>query len=61
VEDQKIKRSRAQCLKCGDIIESTHRHDFQYCKCQSIFLDGGKSYIRYGGEKYNIKLMTEYE
>lgn len=61
MEDKKIKRSRAQCLKCNDIIESTYGHDFKYCKCKSIFLDGGKNYVRYGGELKDIKLMTEYE
>jgi hypothetical protein len=41
--------STAQCLKCEDIIESKHRHDFVKCQCGQSFLDGGDDYIRGGG------------
>lgn len=44
-----IIRNAAQCAKCGDIIESKHRHDFVSCSCESIFIDGGTDYIRAGG------------
>jgi hypothetical protein len=43
-------RNRARCLKCGDIIESKHRHDFVSCSCGTIFVDGGNEYWRYGGD-----------
>lgn len=39
---------KIRCRKYGDIIESKHRHDFQTCKCMSIFIDGGKEYSRIG-------------
>lgn len=39
-----------RCLTCGIIIESTHRHDFKSCKCQShttrVSVDGGSDYNR---------------
>lgn len=41
--------SKIRCLKCGDIIESKHVHDFRYCSCENIFIDGGNDYTRYGG------------
>jgi hypothetical protein len=41
-----ILRNAAKCRKCGDIIESKHRHDFVTCKCGAISLDGGRSYFR---------------
>ena len=44
----RIKRNRAQCKLCKDVIESTHRHDFVECSCGEIFLDGGLDYIRAG-------------
>ena len=44
----RILRNRAKCLKCGDIIESVHRHDFVECSCGSIFVDGGHDYLRRG-------------
>ena len=46
---QIIFRNSARCKKCGDEIESKHRHDYVTCKCGAIFVDGGKAYRRYGG------------
>ena len=46
----KIIRNSAKCRKCGDEIESKHRHDFVRCKCGAIFTDGGKDYMRRGGD-----------
>ena len=54
-----IIRNAAQCAQCNDIIESTHRHDFKYCSCQSIFVDGGTDYIRSGGEPKNFIPLYE--
>lgn len=42
----KIIRNRAQCLICGQIIESMYTHDFVTCKCGALSVDGGHSYIR---------------
>jgi hypothetical protein len=56
-----IIRNAAQCVKCGDIIESNHRHDFVSCSCRAIFVDGGTDYIRIGGNLEDIILMTEYQ
>lgn len=42
--------SKIRCLKCGDIIESKHVHDFKFCSCGNIFIDGGDEYTRYGGK-----------
>lgn len=56
----RITRNRAQCLKCFDIIESKHRNDFVSCKCGAIFIDGGKDYVRSGGDLDAINYLTEY-
>lgn len=40
---------KGQCLECGDIIQSKHRHDFVRCKCGESFVDGGEDYFRAGG------------
>jgi len=40
---------KVKCLKCGDEIQSQHRHDFVECSCGNIFVDGGTDYFRYGG------------
>ncbi len=39
---KKIIRNRIKCKKCGEIIESTSRHDFKFCKCGAVAVDGGK-------------------
>ena len=59
---KKLIRNRVQCKVCGDIIESTHGHDFKYCTCREIFIDGGLNYIRYGANDLgNVINLCEYE
>ena len=41
-----ILRNAVQCKHCGDIIESTHRHDFKTCRCGRVSVDGGHDYLR---------------
>lgn len=43
---RKIKRNAIKCNHCGDIIESTHVHDFKTCSCGTVSVDGGKEYLR---------------
>lgn len=43
---KRIVRNAAECLQCGEVIESKHRHDFVTCKCGASSVDGGKSYLR---------------
>lgn len=42
----KIIRNAVQCLKCADIIESKHRHDYVTCSCGNVSVDGGKDYLK---------------
>ena len=57
-----IISNKCQCKKCGDIIESKTGHDFKWCKCGAIAVDGGKSYLRRVGELENIiELSESYE
>lgn len=58
----RVVRNRCQCRKCGDIIESKHRHDFVRCKCGAIFTDGGTAYVRRGADSFDdIIDLSEYE
>jgi len=57
----KIIRNRAKCALCREIIESHHRHDFVQCKCRAIFVDGGKDYLRRGGEPENLIELSVVE
>ena len=38
--------NKVECLLCKDIIQSMHRHDFKWCKCKSIAVDGGADYLK---------------
>lgn len=42
----KILSNKIQCNKCKDIIESTHIHDCKWCKCGTVAVDGGHSYLK---------------
>ncbi len=56
-----IKRNAAQCLKCDDVIESKHVHQFVRCSCGEIFVDGGKEYLRRGANSFdNLIDLSEY-
>ncbi|HUU88363.1 MAG TPA: hypothetical protein VMX17_11520 [Candidatus Glassbacteria bacterium] len=57
----KIIRNRAKCALCRKVIESHFRHDFVECSCRSIFVDGGKDYLRRGGKEKNIIELSEVE
>ncbi len=37
------KKHAIQCKKCLEIIESKSQHDFKYCSCKAVGIDGGIS------------------
>ena len=43
---QKIISNKIRCNYCDDIIESFSRHDFKFCSCGKVAVDGGKDYLR---------------
>ena len=49
---QVILRNSAKCLKCGDEVESKHVHDFQWCSCKNIAVDGGHWYTKRCAEDF---------
>ena len=55
-----IKRNRAKCFKCGDVVESTHVHDFKYCSCKSMAVDGGPDYLRRLGNLTHMEDLSEF-
>jgi len=60
--ERRLTRNAARCRKCGDVIESKHRHDFVSCKCGAIFTDGGLAYVRRGARDLaDIEDLSEYE
>lgn len=47
---KRIIRNSAKCLKCGDEIVSTDVHDFKWCSCRNIAVDGGNEYLKRAGD-----------
>ena len=48
---EKLKIKAIKCPKCKEVIFSRARHDFHYCSCNSLYVDGGFDYLRYGGKE----------
>jgi len=61
-EERRIKVNKIQCRKCNDIIVSEHGHDFKFCSCGAVAVDGGKNYLRRCFDKReNIIELSEFE
>ena len=61
ISNNKILVNKIQCNKCKDIIESKHVHDFKWCSCKSIAVDGGLEYLRRVGNLEDIIELSEFE
>lgn len=53
-----IISNKIQCLSCGDIIESRHRHDFKSCSCGAVAIDGGYDYQHITGNNWKNLVVT---
>lgn len=47
------------CIKCNGIIQSMHRHDFVWCSCKSVAIDGGSSYTKISGNREDWEFYVE--
>lgn len=56
----RIITNKIKCLKCGDIIESIHAHDFKRCSCGACAVDGGQEYLRRCGNREDWEDLSEY-
>ena len=61
LSDKRILVNKIQCKKCNDIIESKDVHDFKWCTCKSIAVDGGLEYLRRVGNLEDIIELSEFE
>lgn len=57
----KIIVNKIKCKKCGEIIESVSVHDFKFCKCGAVAVDGGHDYLRRCGNLEDFEDLSEYE
>jgi hypothetical protein len=46
------------CNHCGDLVASTHRHDFRSCSCGKVAADGGSAYLRRLGSAGDFKELS---
>lgn len=58
---EKIFSNKIKCKKCGDILESKHTHDFKWCKCNSVAIDGGYDYLKRCGDLDGYIELSKYE
>ena len=56
---QTIIHNKIKCLKCGDIIESIHVHDYKTCSCGACSVDGGHEYLRRCGDRNDWEELSE--
>jgi hypothetical protein len=49
-KDELLAVGALHCHKCDVVIYSRAGHDFHYCDCKDIFIDGGRGYMRWGCE-----------
>ena len=61
ISNNKILVNKIQCNKCKDIIESKNVHDFKWCSCKSIAVDGGLEYLRRVGNLEDIIELSEFK
>ena len=41
-----VFENKAKCLPCGEVIMSKHKHDFVWCSCGKLGVDGGSWYCK---------------
>lgn len=54
-----IISNKIKCNQCGDVIESTSIHDFKFCKCGAVAVDGGREYLRRCGNREDWEEQAE--
>lgn len=56
-----IITNKIKCKRCGNIIESSSVHDFKFCKCRAVAVDGGHNYLRRCGNREDWEELSEIE
>ncbi len=57
----KIIKNRIRCKHCKDIIESKSVHDFKFCSCGKVAVDGGYEYLRRCGHPNDWEELSQTE
>ena len=57
---EQIRTNKIKCKKCGDIIESINVHDFKWCSCGAVAVDGGREYLRRVGNEDDFEELSHF-
>lgn len=57
----RITRNIIKCQKCGEVIESFSVHDFKFCKCGAVAIDGGHDYLKRCGNREDWEELSEMQ
>jgi len=55
----KIVSNKIKCKICGDIIESISVHDFKFCNCGKVAVDGGCNYLKRCGNREDWEELSK--
>lgn len=58
---ERITVNKIRCKRCGDVIESVSVHEFKFCKCAAVAVDGGHEYLRRCGNLEDFEDLSECE
>lgn len=60
--NKKIKVNKIKCNHCGDVIVSESVHDFKFCSCGTVAVDGGKEYLKrtFKNSQNDFAELSEY-
>ena len=61
IMDKKIIKNCIKCKHCGDVIESETTHDFKFCSCGKVAIDGGKCYLKRTGNPNDWEELSKIE
>lgn len=57
----RIVLNSIKCLHCNEVITSRSRHDFKFCTCKSVAVDGGEAYLRRLGQRSDYEEASAIE
>jgi len=53
-----MKVGGIKCTKCNATIFSRARHDFHWCPCKAVAIDGGFDYMKITGNSEDFEIVA---
>lgn len=57
---EQIRSNKIKCKKCWNIIESINFHDYKWCSCSTVAIDGGCKYLRRVGNENDFEELSHF-